>query len=442
MGMRFDVDAGTERRMAEYLGAVGDVLRNKRRRESFAMYAMGLMGDSERKSCEPIAARACADPRLVEAYHQRLTYFLGESVWSDHDVRRYCARYALDEMTKQEPVQTWIVDDTGFLKQGTHSPGVQRQYTGSAGKIANCQIGVSLSVATRSEHLPVDFELYLPLGWTDDRARRKEAHIPEDVTFKTKPQLALEMIRRAIAADVPKGVVLADSGYGDSSVFRREVRKLGLDYAVEVHSPTKVWRLDKSGQPYGEPMSVANVGHHLPTKRFRRVTWRQGTKGELCSRFALCRVLPVRDEADADGDAESVWLLLEWPPNEPASTKFFFATLPQDITRKRLVRLVKERYRTERAYEDLKGELGLDHFEGRTFGGWHHHVTVVLSCFAFIVAERVRRFSPRSRPEEEDDALASQARTPLRRVFHHRAPGVRENHRHVASQVSALPSAQ
>jgi SRSO17 transposase len=440
--MKFIVDAGTECRMAEYLSAVGNILGNKRRRESFAMYAMGLMGDGERKSCEPIAARACADPRLVDAYHQRLTYFLGESVWSDHDVRRYCARYALAEMTKQDSVQAWIVDDTGFLKQGIHSVGVQRQYTGSAGKITNCQIGVSLSVTTRSEHVPIDFELYLPHCWTDNPARRFEAHIPDDVLFRTKPQLALEMIRRAIANGVPKGVVLADSAYGDSSTFRREVRGLGLDYAVEVHAPTKVWRLDSSGQPHGEPMSVADVGHHLPTKRFRRVTWRHGTKGKLSSRFALCRVLPVRDDAAGDGDGEAVWLLMEWPPDEPASTKFFLATLPETVTRKRLVRLVKERYRTERAYQDLKGELGLDHFEGRTFGGWHHHVTVALSCFAFIVAERARRFSPRSRPQEEDDALASQTRTPLPRLVPHRAPGLRQDHRHLAPEMSALPPAQ
>ena len=202
--MRFLVDTGTEGRMGDYLSAVGDILRNKRRRESFAMYAMGLMGDGERKSCEPIAARACGDPRLVDAYHQRLTYFLGESVWSDHDVRRYCAGYALAEMTKRDPVQAWIVDDTGFLKQGKHSVGVQRQYTGSAGKITNCQIGVSLSVSTRSEHVPIDFELYLPHCWAEDLARRAEAHIPDGVMFSTKPQLAMEMIRRAIADGVPE----------------------------------------------------------------------------------------------------------------------------------------------------------------------------------------------------------------------------------------------
>jgi SRSO17 transposase len=439
VNMTFVVDAGTQCRMAEFLSKVGDVLGNKRRRESFAMYAMGLMGDGERKSAEPIAARACGDPSLADAYHQRLTYFLGESHWSDADVRRFCGRYVVDAMTKREQVQTWIIDDTGFLKQGSHSVGVQRQYSGTAGKVGNCQIGVSLSIATASEHAPVDFELYLPHCWTADPARRKEAHIPDEIGFKTKPQLAIEMIRRAVDNGLPKGVVLADSAYGDSSLFRKEIRDLGLDYAVGVHSPTTVWRLDKSDQPYGEPMSVADVGHH--TEHFRRVTWREGTKGKLWSRFAVCRVLPVRDRADT-AEAEPVWLVMEWPPDEPASTKFSFATLPRTVTKKRLVRLIKERYRTERVYEDLKGELGLDHFEGRTFGGWHHHVTVALCCFAFIVAERAQRFSPRSCQQTNDDAFASQTRAPLPRVVHHGSLGIRANHRHLAAQVSSLSPSQ
>jgi SRSO17 transposase len=402
------------------------------------MYAMGLMGDGERKSAEPIAARACGDPRLADAYHQRLTYFLGESHWSDENVRRFCGRYVLNEMTKREQVQTWIIDDTGFLKQGSHSVGVQRQYSGTAGKVGNCQVGVSLSIATASEHAPVDFELYLPHCWADDPARRKEAHIPDEIGFRTKPQLALEMIRRAVDNGLPTGVVLADSAYGDSSIFRQQIRDLGLNYAVGVHSPTTVWRLDKSDQPYGEPMSVADVGHH--TEHFRRVTWREGTKGKLWSRFAVCRVKPVCDGAGTE--AEPVWLVMEWPPDEPASTKFSFATLPRSITKKQLVRLIKERYRTERVYEDLKGELGLDHFEGRTFGGWHHHVTVALCCFAFVVAERVRRFSPRSRPQTNNDALASQTRAPFPRFLHHGSPGVCTNHRDLAAQVSSLSPTQ
>jgi SRSO17 transposase len=440
MDMQFIVDAGVERRMGEYLSGVGEILGQKNRRESFAMYAMGLMGDGERKSAEPIAARACGDPALADAYHQRLTHFLGESDWNDRQVRRFAARYALMRMTAREPVEAWIIDDTGFLKQGKHSPGVQRQYTGSAGKITNCQIGVSLSVTTRSEHVPVDFELYLPQSWAQDAARRRLAHIPDELVFKTKPELALDMIRRALDNDLPRGVVLADSDYGDKSSFRREIRALGLDYAVEVHSPTTVWRLGSSDKPYGESMSVADIGHHLSDKHFRRVTWREGTKGKMWSRFAMVRVLPVRHEPGA-ADDEPVWLLLEWPPGEPASTKFWLAGLPRHFSKKRIVRLVKERYRTERVYQDLKGELGLDHFEGRTFRGWHHHVSVALCCFAFIVAERVQRFPPLS-TSRENDSFASQAGTPLPPILHHRPIGLRPNSRYLAAQMPALPSPQ
>lgn len=441
----FKIDSDTEERIRAYLDGVAEILGNKRRKESFAMYAMGLMGDGERKSAEPIAARACGDPELADAYHQRLTHFLCDSDWDDSGVRRFSAKYALEEMTKREDVQTWIIDDTGFLKQGRHSVGVQRQYTGTAGKITNCQVGASLSITTRSAHVPVDFELYLPESWANDPARRREAHIPDEVLFKKKPQLAMEMIRRAIADGLPRGVLLADSAYGDSSTFRRELRELGLDYAVEVHSPTTVWRLTKTGKLRGDPMSVMDVGHH--TLRFRKVTWREGTKGMMSSRFARCRVRAVKHRPGG-ADDEEVWLLMEQPEGELAPTNFWLATLPKGMSMKHLVCLVKERYRTERVYEDLKGELGLDHFEGRTFRGWHHHVTTVLCCFAFIVAQTARRFSPRSRPQrrrsqqkpqESDGPLHGATGAPLPRLLHHSAPRLRTENRKMAPALSLLP---
>jgi len=240
--------------------------------------------------------------------------------------------------------------------------------------------------------------------------------------------------------------VLADSAYGDSSVFRRELRELGLDYAVEVHSPTTVWRLTTSGKLRGDPMSVMDVGHH--TLRFRKVTWREGTKGKMSSYFARCRVRAVKHKAGGGADDEEVWLLMEQPKGEVAPTKFWLATLPKGMSIKRLVCLVKERYRTERVYEDLKGELGLDHFEGRTFRGWHHHVTTVLCCFAFIVAQTARHFSPRSRPQgrrsqqktqESDGPLRGATGAPLPRLLHHRAPSLRTEHRNMAPALSLLP---
>lgn len=384
------MNAAAVQRLERYFQRIGDVLGEESRRGSFALYAMGLLGDGERKSVEPIAARACPDPGRVDAMHQRLLHFAVDSKWSDRDVRRAAAQYALEAMTRREPVDAWIVDDTGFLKQGKHSVGVQRQYTGSAGKITNCQIGVSLSVATRTEHLPLDFELYLPESWANDEARRREARIPPDVPFKTKPQLALQMIDRAVQDGVPPGVVLGDTAYGTSSQFRAHLRSLGLHYALAVDPQTAVCLLDERGRPRGDARSVSDLALRIHERGgFRRCTWRKGAQEDLSACFALRRVIaagvPQREQ-------EPLWLLIEWRDDEPEPANYFLVSLPEFRTKKQLIRLVMQRWRTERAYEDLKGELGLDHYEGRRFPGWHHHVSVALCCYAFIIAERARRF--------------------------------------------------
>jgi SRSO17 transposase len=393
------MNAAAVQRLESYFQRIGEVLGNESRRGSFALYAMGLLGDAERKSIEPIAARACPDPAKIDAVHQRLLHFAVDSKWSDREVRREAAQYALEEMTQREPVEAWIVDDTGFLKQGTHSVGVQRQYTGSAGKITNCQVGVSLSIATGTEHLPIDFELYLPTSWTDNPERRQEARIPPEVTFKTKPQLALEMITRAMQQRIPPGVVLGDTAYGSSSEFRQGVRSLGLHYAVAVYAHTTVHLLDEEGNPRGEALSVSELAARIHEQGgFRRCTWRKGTREDLSARFALRRVIaagvPKREQ-------EPLWLLIEWRDGEPEPANYFLISQPGRPTKKQLIRLVMQRWRTERVYEDLKGELGLDHYEGRRFPGWHHHVSVALCCYAFILAERVRRFPPSARGTAE-----------------------------------------
>ena len=370
------------------------------------MYALGLLGDGERKSIEPIAARACADPKRADAFHQRLLHFAVDAKWDDRAVRHEAADYVLHAMTGREPVEAWIVDDTGFLKQGSHSVGVQRQYTGSAGKIANCQVGVSLSVATRTEHAPVDFELYLPESWMSDGPRRAEAGIPAQTQFRTKPQLALEMIRRAVADGVPKGVVLGDSAYGSSREFRDGVRAEGLHYAVGVDPKTTVFELDRNGRPTGEALGVRELAAQIHERNgFRRCTWRKGTKEDLTATFAMRRVVPAYDRQQSTAEnlarrREHLWLLIEWRDGEPEPSNYFLSSVSLR-TKKQLVRLVMQRWRTERVYEDLKGELGLDHFEGRKYSGWHHHISVALCCYAFIVAERVRRFPPSARRAEE-----------------------------------------
>lgn len=401
------LDRDGQRRLSEYFGRIGEILGHDRRRSSFATYALGLLGDGERKSMEPIAARSCGAPEEVDSVHQQLHHFLVNSQWSDREVRLEAARYAVEAVMASEPIETWQIDDTGFLKQGTHSVGVQRQYTGTAGKITNCQLGVSLSVATRNDQVPIDFELYLPKSWADDQARREEARIPDEVEFKTKVELACDMIRRAVADGIPAGVVLADAFYGDEPRFRATVRSCGLRYAVAVKSDNRVWRLDKRGHRRGKPVTVGKLAQSLGAQSFRRVTFRQGTKTALSGRFAVRRVVPAyRAKGEKLSEREPVHLVIEWPDGEPSATKFFFATLPDGWTPKRLIRLIKERWRTERVYEDLKGELGLDHYEGRRYPGWHHHVSVALCCYAFVVAERVRRFPPTARGQERDCPIA------------------------------------
>jgi SRSO17 transposase len=447
LDMEYALEGDGQQRLEEFLQRIGEVLGDNNRRASFATYAIGLLSDGERKSMEPIAARACADPARVDAEHQRLAHFVSNSNWRDEDVRREAAAYALEALTKREPVVGLIFDDTGFLKQGTHSVGVQRQYTGSAGKIANCQIGVSLSVITPTEHLPIDFELYLPGSWADDPVRRAEARIPDEVQFQTKPELAIAMLRRAAAAGVPRGTALGDSAYGHSSPLRRACRELEFPYALGVMATDRVWRLDRRGRRIDdEPVAIEDFAVGLGRGAFRKTTWRQGSKAPLSSYFAMERVHMVQGDGIDDGEPEAVGLLMEWERGESAPPKYHVLWQPRGsgrrLTRKQAVRIVKQRWRTERVYEDLKGELGLDHFEGRRFRGWHHHVSVALACFAFVVAERVRAFPPSAREEDRASTQPGATGTPLRGFLHHRAPRNRTRPRQVASPLPLLPPTQ
>lgn len=407
--MAYEVDGAAAARLDGYFTRIGSHLKDRRKRESFAMYAFGILGDGERKSAEPIAARACGDPERAKRTHDKLLHFLARSEWDDRAVRLESARYAIEALSQREPITAWIVDDTGFPKQGKHSVGVQRQYTGTAGKVTNCQIGVSLAVATRTEHVPLDFELYLPRCWTDDAARRAEARIPDDVRFKSNIDLALGMIERAASAGIPGEIILADAAFGGSADFRNAVRVLGFDFAVQVQSGTRVVTLDAKGHRCGRIHSLIELAQQRGRPAFRRYTWREGTKQSLTSKFLFVRVKTAGDDGFSIDEHEPVWAVIEWPDDEPKPTKCFLTTLPRRMTKKQIMRVIKERWRVERMYEDLKGELGLDHFEGRSFPGWHHHVSVVLCCYAFVVAERARTFSPSARRSPASDPIESAA---------------------------------
>lgn len=397
-------------RIESFLNRIGQRMPRATQRESFAIYAHGLLSDLERKSAEPIAALVAPEAADCQRMHDNLLYFLKTQAWQDRAVRLEAARYGIEALSVHGPVVVWIVDDTGFLKQGKHSVGVQRQYTGSAGKVTNCQIGVSLSVATGNEQLPIDFELYLPHSWTDNAARRDEAHIPEHVVFKTKGELALDMIDRAAAAGIPGEVILADAGYGDSVLFRQSVRLLGFDYGLAIHAPTTVWLLNARGEPQGQAIGAQQLGVKLGRRAFHRLSWRDSSSGrKLSGKFCFRRVRVAADDGSLLDQREELWLMMEWLDDQPKPTKFVLTTMPRRMSKKQIVRIVKERWRTERAYEEMKGELGLDHFEGRSFPAWHHHVSVVLCCYAFVVAERARSFSPSASRASASGALQSAA---------------------------------
>jgi SRSO17 transposase len=320
-------------------------------------------------------------------------------------------------MEKNGPVAAWIVDDTGFPKKGKHSVGVARQYCGQVGKQENCRVAVSLSVATWSSSLPIGYRLYLPKEWAEDAERREETEVPAEVRFQTKPEIALDQIRGAMAANVARGVVLADAAYGINTEFRDGLSKLGLPYVVGVQSSMTVWEPGAEplpAQPWKgkgrPPRLLRREGQHQPVpvkqlamprwSAFKDVTWREGTAGKLRSRFAAVRVRPAhRDYEKAEpgrplGPEE--WLLIEWPRGEAEPTKYWVSTLPPTTKLKALVKIAKHRWIIERDYEELKQELGLGHFEGRNWRGFHHHATLCIAAYGFLVAER-NRFSPSAR---------------------------------------------
>lgn len=238
--MQLSITDGVTERLSLFLEQLGKHLWDSRQRASFAMYVLGLLSALPNKSVEPIAALFATDPTETDAVYQRLLHFLGVAPWPDADVRHAATSFALAELTRRGPVQTLVIDDTSFPKKGSASVGVKRQYCGALGKVANCQVIVSLTAATEFSHIPIDMEPYLPKEWTDSQALRESAHIPPEVTFQTKPDIALSLIERALKKGVPQAVVLADGAYGTDGKFRDGVRELGLHYAVGIQLDTKV----------------------------------------------------------------------------------------------------------------------------------------------------------------------------------------------------------
>jgi SRSO17 transposase len=403
-------DDARERRFHDLLERLALALGHADRREPLRAYLTGLCLPGDRKSIEPMAARV--DPRHVRARHQSMHHFVANAPWEAAAILRVARDWVLEPMGRHGPVAAWIVDDTAFPKKGQHSVGVARQYCGVVGKQDNCQVAVSVSLANEAVSVPAAYRLYLPESWARDRRRRRAAGVPDDVEFEPKWQLALAQIRALQAEGVPPAPVVADAGYGDTTDFREALTAVGLPYIVGVKGTTTVWppgqaplppkpRRGGRGRPAirvrrtarHQPVSLAHLAAALPPSAWQPVTWREGTRGAMRSRFARVRVRPAHRDGQRSAPRPEEWLLIEGPRGEPVPTKYWLSTLPETIPVADLVRLAKLRWRIERDYQELKDELGLDHFEGRGWRGFHHHGALCTAAYAYLAAERAR-FSP------------------------------------------------
>ncbi|MFL5100948.1 MAG: IS701 family transposase, partial [Xanthobacteraceae bacterium] len=387
----------SEARFAAYVEGLARVVGHADRAGPLRDYCTGLMLPGERKSVEPMAAKTA--PARTAAQHQSLLHFVGVAPWSDEKVLAKVREMVLPTIEKHGPIEAWIIDDTAFPKQGTHSVGVHHQYCGQLGKQANCQVAVSLSIANHSASLPVAYRLYLPKDWAADGARRAKAGVPLDIGFKTKPEIALEQIRWACEAGLPRGVALMDVAYGNDSRLRTGMTALGLTYVAGIQPNTLMWPSGAGPKRRGKPLnntgrrdepdltSAKEVALGLAKRAWRTIRWREGSADWLSSRFARVHVGVGHNQLIPELLLQE-WLLIEWPEGEPEPTKYWLSTLPGDISFRRLVDFAKLRWRIERDYQELKQEVGLGHFEGRGWRGFHHHATLCIAAYGFLVSER------------------------------------------------------
>jgi len=413
----------SESRFAAYVDGLASVIGHKDREGPLRDYCTGLLMPCERKSVEPMAAITA--PHRTAAQHQSLLHFVGEGRWSDERVFAKVREMVVPQMQRHGAIEAWIIDDTGFPKQGQHSVGVARQYCGQLGKQDNCQVAVSLSLANHHASLPVAYQLYLPQDWAEDGERRRKVGVPEDVKFKTKPEIALEQLRWAHQADLPRGVALLDAGYGNNTALRDGITALDLPYAAGICSTTTVWapgtaplpakkKRSGRGRPAKRlrrdrkhrPLSVKALALRLPKSAWQTIAWREGSAAPLSSRFARLRVRPAHRDQKLNERRPEEWLLIEWPEGEKEPTKYWLSTLPEDIEFAALVDIAKLRWRIERDYQELKQEVGLGHFEGRGWRGFHHHATMCIATYGFLVSEREKIPPSGPRPARLFEELA------------------------------------
>ena len=397
------------KRFDRYMAHLAQGLGHADRHAGLKGYCTGLMLPLARKSVEPMAARV--DPLHASARHQALHHFVAKAEWSDAEVLRRVCQWVVPHMDFSHG-GWWIIDDTGFPKKGVHSVGVARQYCGMLGKQDNCQVAVSVSLACDQGSIPVAWQLYLPEDWAQDAVRRKRAGVPESLGFATKAQIALQQLQTLLSEGAPRHCVLADAGYGVDTAFRQSLSDMGLPYAVGVTSAVVVWPPGVEPlppAPYGgmgrppvvprrtaelQPMSVKALALSLPAQTFQTISWRQGTNEPLSGRFAAVRVRHAGGNAGKARLRPQQWLLIEWPADQTEPVKYILSTLPASISLNDLVNAAYQRWRIERDYQDLKQDFGLGHYEGRGWRGFHHHASLSIAAYAFLMAERLMTDKP------------------------------------------------
>jgi SRSO17 transposase len=397
-------------RFEAYLERLSLAVRHADRREPLRAYLVGLLLPGERKSVEPMAAKL--DPLHVRARHQSLHHFVAEAPWSELELLQVARDYALAALERHGPIAAWVVDDTGLPKKGSHSVGVSWQYCGVLGKAANCQVAVTVSLVNATMSVPAGFRLYLPESWARDVQRRHDVGIPPEVEFQTKGAIALAQIDDLLSEEIPLAPVVADAGYGASTEFRDALSERGLSYAVGILADTSVWPpgqeplppLSRQGRggartrlrrtPEHQPTTVRELAKTLPQAAWKTIRWREGTKGTMVSRFAQVRVRAAHRDYLRTQSRQAEWLLVEWPSGDKEPSRYWLSTVPEDVELEELVRLAKIRWRIERDFQELKDELGLDHYEGRGWRGFHHHGALCIAAYAFLAAERARLSPP------------------------------------------------
>ena len=397
------MDASEE--FERYLAHLSQELGHADRHAGLCGYCTGLMLPLSRKSVEPMAARM--DPLHASAKHQALHHFVAKSEWGDGQMLRRVAQWVVPHMDMSDG-GFWIIDDTGFPKKGIHSVGVARQYCGVLGKQDNCQVAVSVSLACEDGSLPVAWQLYLPRPWAEDAGRRRKAGVPEEVEFATKPQIALQQLRHLLDEGAPKHCVLADAGYGIDYDFRRNLSDMGLLYVVGVTQDVVVWppgveplppkRYKGMGRAPSmprrtatrQPVSVKALAQSLPESAWQNISWREGTNAPLTGRFAAVRVRCAGGNIGRARLLPEQWLLIGWPADQAEPEKYYLSTLPETTALNDLVRTAHMRWRIERDYQDLKQDMGLGHYEGRGWRGFHHHASMSIAAYGFLMAQRLK----------------------------------------------------